>query len=114
MIRAFESIANYDFGTWMMGIIGAIISGIGVALATLGGIFVAGVTLRQGYILMGFSVVGAVGASLGKFLQTHSTPDQLKDALDTASKESAKSVEQAGKAADAVADAKSKIPEGRP
>jgi hypothetical protein len=89
-----------------MGVFGAISSGVAVVLMTLGGVFVAGVSLKQGCIVTGFAFIGSVGFSLGKYLQQKPTPDPT---LEIAAIESAKSVAQAEKAADAVQDAKDAV-----
>ena len=101
MIKAFQSIATYDFGTWLIGIVGAVISGGAMGLTAV----VIGISWQKTLALVGVSAA----ISLGKFLQTHSTPDKLQAALDTAATESAKSVAQAGKAADAVRDARDAV-----
>ena len=82
MIRAFQNISNYDFGTWIMGIIGAIISGGATGLTAIA----IGVTWQKTLILVGVNA----GVSLGKFLQIHAMPDPLQQALANAAVQSAK------------------------
>jgi hypothetical protein len=86
---------RWDWDGWLMGVFGAIMSGVGVGLAALG----IGISWQKSLILVGI----AAGISLGKYLQTKPTPDPH---LENASIESAKSVAQAVRAADAVQDAK--------
>lgn len=93
---------RWDWDGWIMGIFGALTSGLASGLTGLG----VGVSRTQAIWLF----VIPTGWSLGKYLQTKPTPDKLQAALETASIEQAKSVAQAVKAADAVQDAKDAAP----
>jgi TctA family transporter len=95
---------RWDWAGWGVGIMGAIVSG------GAQGLLAFSIRIPWGKALTLFG--GAVAISLGKYLNSHSEPDQLQAALDTASRESAKSVAQAGKAASAVQDAKDAAQEG--
>ena len=113
MIRAFESIASYDFGTWMLGIMRSFISGGSAAVA--GGLSVMGIdsehfNLHKGlpHVLeMMFTMFLIMGLyRMFEFLQLHGAPDKLEQALANASAQSNKAMIQATKAAGAVADAR--------
>jgi len=106
-MRAFDSIANYDFGTWMIGIFRSFLSGGATALCTGAGGALVGIPGKQAWELMGINFILMGLYRMGEFLQLHGAPDQLQKALDTAAKESQKAVNQANVASDAVQEAKS-------
>ena len=72
--------AKFDWGTWGMGILGAVISGGSSAILTLfGTTMVAPDTFntthpRKLLEVMTVNLVGGAIISLAKFLQTHPTP----------------------------------------
>ena len=60
---------KWNWKGWWMGILGAVISGLANGLTALA----IGISWQKALILMGVSAA----VSLGKFLQTHSTPDPV-------------------------------------
>jgi hypothetical protein len=74
-ITAIANAQRYDWGTWLIGIMRAFLSGGAAALAALGGSGLAGLNLHQTLIMTGsgFLIMGLY--RLGEFLQLHGAPD---------------------------------------
>lgn len=105
--------SRYDWSTWFMGIMRALIAAFAGAIATPVGPmamdpndFNLGNGLKK--VLMSMLISGVITGITGMaiFLKTHPGPDQLQIAINKAADESAKAVVQAQVASSAVADAK--------
>lgn len=113
-IAAIRNLSAYNWSDWFIGLMRSFLSGGAAALITQGGGAVLGIPGKQLWELTGINFVIMGLYRLGEFLQLHGAPDKLQQSLDIAAKESAKVVAQAGKAADAVADAKAQADTTKP
>lgn len=115
MVKAFVNIQKLDWGTWLLGLIGAFISGGAGAVSAAFGTMIAdpehfnvtGGGLSKVLTVMGitFLITGLV--SLAKFLQVTPVPTPLAQKVETAAAAAAETVK-------AVEDVKASLPEPKP
>ena len=77
MIAAVEHASHYDWATWVLGIMRSFLSGGAAALVTGGGGLIAGITMKQHFIMMGSSFLLMGLYRMGEFLQLHGAPDPV-------------------------------------
>lgn len=118
MINMLSTASSLDLKGWMLGSVGALISG---GAGAIGGGFgamvedpehfnVGGGGLHHLLVMMGITFLISGIISLAKFLQVHPVPDQLQQAVDKAAEEADKAKVQSAKAADAVAKVQDAVP----
>jgi predicted transporter len=116
-MQALTNARGYDWATWLLGIVRSAVSGGALSILNTGGTAIivpesvnTGAGLHKLLALLGiYFVIGAV-IHMAIFLSTHGAPDPFQQSLATAAVQADKTVVQAQKSADAVADAQSKAP----
>lgn len=106
MVKAVSNAQSYDWPTWFIGIQRSFLSGGAVALATLGGGSVVGVSGWKLWAMVGTNFVILGLYRLGEFLTLHGAPDKLQQTLETA----AEANTQAGAA---ISAAKTQVAESK-
>lgn len=101
-ILAITNAKGYAWTDWFIGIQRSFLSGGAVALATLGGGSIVGLTRSQLWGMVGSNFVIMGLYRMGEFLQLHGAPDKLQQTLETAATATA----QAGQA---IAQAKTEV-----
>ena len=101
--------SNYNWSTWLLGIMRSFVSGGAAALTTGTGGAILGVPGKIVWELMGINFVLMGLYRMGEFLQLHGAPDPV--ALQVALKEAEESTK---KTAEAVANAQAAAPEVNP
>ena len=68
---------SYDWNSWMIGIMRSFLSGGAVALATLSGGALVGVTPDKMWKMVGINFLAMGAYRMGEFLQLHGAPDKV-------------------------------------